>query len=181
MRRVLLTSAIVLAAGGVVASPPASTTVPVSNARLDASRFILDAVADGLNADGVPPALAAAIARNDKDFIPKCRICGMARKALVAHGELKQAPAAQAGRGLSEDLIRRLQSRESSIRHGALKDLIQRYMDHAHAKLDVSAEQRAALQKDLEEMRKMAMGGLPRGQKFCPSCDGACRIDRLRN
>ena len=179
MIRALLTGVIVLAAGGVVASPPASTTIPI--AKLDAGQFILNAVVDGLSADGVPPALAGALAKNQEDFVPKCGICGMTRKALFLHGELKQAPAARAGRGLSEDLVKRLQSSDDAVRRAALKDLVQRYIGLAQAKLDVAVDVSAILQKDLEEMRKLAMGGLPKGQKFCPSCDGACRIDQLRN
>ena len=41
---------------------------------------------------------------------------------------------------------------------------------------DLPAEQKASLQKKLEEMRKAQARGLPAGQKFCPSCDGACRL-----
>jgi hypothetical protein len=28
----------------------------------------------------------------------------------------------------------------------------------------------------MEGFRKLAMPGLKEGQKFCPSCDGACRL-----
>ena len=56
-----------------------------------------------------------------------------------------------------------------------------RYIGLAQGKLDVAVDVSAMLQEDLEKMRKLAMGGLPKGQKFCPSCDGACRIDQLRN
>ena len=179
MIRALLTGVIALATSGVVAAPPASTTIPI--AKVVAGRFIFDAVVDGLSADGVPPALAGALAKNQEDFVPKCGICGMTRKALFIHGELKQAPAARAGRGLSEDLVKGLQSSDDAVRRAALKDLVQRYIGLAQAKLDVAVDVRVVLQKDLEEMRKLAMGGLPKGQKFCPSCDGACRIDQLRN
>jgi hypothetical protein len=175
MIRALLTGVVVLAAGGVVASPPRGPA-----AKVDASRFVYRAVLDGLNADGVPPALAAALAKND-DFIPKCGICGMTRKALFAHGELKAAPIAKEGRELRDDLAKRLKSSDDVVRRDALRELVQRYIDQAHAKLDVSAEHKAALQKELEGMRTLATGGLPKGQKFCPSCDGACRLDQLRN
>jgi hypothetical protein len=175
----MLTGVIVLAPSGVVAAPPASTTIPI--AKVDAGRFIFDAVVDGLGADGVPPALAGALAKNQEDFVPKCGICGMTRKALFSHGELKQAPAAQAGCGLRENLVKRLKSSDDAVRRAALKDLVQRYIGLAQAKLDVAVDVRAVLQKDLAEMRKLAVGALPKGQKFCPSCDGACQIDHLRN
>ena len=32
------------------------------------------------------------------------------------------------------------------------------------------------LQAKMEDMRKDMSGALPTGQKFCPSCDGACRL-----
>ena len=170
MIRALLASAIVVSASGVVASSPAA-----SNAKLDAGQFVYRSVLDGLTDDGVPPALARQLANHD-DFIPKCDLCGMTRKALIAHGELKTAPVAKEGKGLPEDLLKRLKSDKGETRRAALRDLVQRYMDQGHAKLDVSADQEVALQKELEGMRKMGMGGLQQGRKNCPSCDGACRL-----
>jgi len=170
MIRALLASVIVVSASGVVASPPATSV-----AKIDAGQFVFHSVLDGLTADGVPPALARELAKND-DFVPKCDLCGMTRKALIAHGELRTAPVAKEGKGFPEGLAKRLNWEKGETRRAALRDLVQRYMDQGHGKLDVSAEQKVALQKELEEMRKMAMGGLQQGRKFCPSCDGACRL-----
>jgi len=170
MMRAWLASAIVVSASGVIASPPATPET-----KLNAGQFVYRSVLHGLTDDGVSPALARQLANQD-DFIPKCDLCGLTRKALIAHGELKSAPIAKEGKGMPEDLQKRLQSDKGETRRAALRDLVQRYMDQGHTKLDVSAEQVVALQKDLEAMRKMGMGGLQEGRKYCPSCDGACRL-----
>jgi hypothetical protein len=169
MMRTLLTGVIIAAAGGVVAAPR-----PAPPTKVDAGDFVYRSVLDGLTADAVPPDLARSLAKRD-DFVGKCGLCGMTRKALFAHGELKQIPAAKEGKGLTEDLAKRLKSDDDAVRRIALRELVQRYMDWGHAKLDVTAEQKAAVQQELERMRKEAPG-LPAGQKFCPSCDGACRL-----
>ena len=170
MIHALMTVVIVLSAGGMIASP---RVVPA--AKVDAGEFIYRSVLDGLAADGVPPALAATLAKND-DFLKKCGICGMTRKAMSVHGELKNAPVAKAGRGLRDDLVKRLMSKDDAVRRVALRELIQRYIDFGYAGLDVAVEQKQALQAELELMRKNAVGGLEKGQKYCPSCDGACRL-----
>jgi hypothetical protein len=170
MMRASLAAVIIVSASGVVASPPAT-----SETKLNAGEFVYRSVLDGLTDDGVSPALARELANSD-DFIPKCDLCGMTRKALIAHGELKTAPIAKKGKGLPDDLLKRLQSEKGETRRAALRDLVQRYMDQGHAKLDVSADHQIALQKELEGMRKMGMAGLQQGRKYCPSCDGACRL-----
>ena len=89
MMRALLAAVIVVSASGVAASPPAAPET-----KLNAGQFVYRSVLDGLTDDGVPPALARQLANHD-DFIPKCDLCGMTRKALIAHGELKTAPVAK--------------------------------------------------------------------------------------
>ncbi len=177
MIRVVMAAAIFAAAGGVVAAPrPAAAPA----AATDAGDFIFRSVLGGLADEGVPRELAKALAKAEGDFVPKCGICGMTRKALFSHAELKDAPVAKEGKGLPEDLAKRLKSDKSETRHAALRELTQRYIEQGYAKLAPTPEQKAALQKELEQMRKDAMGALPAGQKYCPSCDGAtCRIPKV--
>jgi hypothetical protein len=166
----LLALTVVLTAGGVVAAP---TTTPTP------SDFLRHAILDGLAEDGVPPALAAALAKNP-DFVGKCPICSPTHDALAEYGKLAIAPAAKKGMGLRDELVKRLKSEKTEIRHSALRELIQRYVERGYVRLKLIGEQRTALHNQLEEMRKRAMGGLRQGQKYCPSCDGAaCRMLKL--
>ena len=73
-----------------------------------------------------------------------------------------------------EELVKRLQSDKDETRRAALREMVQRYVEFEFARRNLPEEQKAALQKQLEEMRKSI--ALPTGQKFCPSCDGACRL-----
>ena len=50
-------------------------------------------------------------------------------------------------------------------------------LEFEFARRNLTEEQKSALQKKLEDMRKSQASGLPAGQKFCPSCDGACRLN----
>src|SRR5262249_21592363 len=141
----------------------------------DPFEFVFRAVTTGLTEDGVPPALAAELAERD-DFVPKCGLCSPTRKALAQYGQLKAPPAAEDSKGLPEELIKRLKSDKKETRQAALRQLVQRYIERHYARTELTAEQKTALQKEMEQMRKDAMGGLAPGQKFCPSCDGACRL-----
>ena len=136
-------------------------------AKIDAGEFIFRSVLDGLADDGVPPALAKALAGNG-DFVKKCGICGMTRKALFVHGELKmrrnRRPTGVCGRTWRSGSM----SNDEAVRRDALRELIQRYIEFGHAGLDVAAEQKNALQSDLETMRKDAMGGLEKGRSSAP-------------
>jgi hypothetical protein len=155
--------------------PKPAPEQPVSAVSAPAvSDFVFDAVTCGLTEDGVPPALAAQLARRD-DFLPKCGICTPTRKALADYGKLKGIPTAKEGKGLPGEVVKRLKSDDNQTRHLALRELVQRYIEREYAKRDLTAEQRTALQKDLEQIRTNVMGGLRGDQKFCPSCDGACR------
>jgi hypothetical protein len=174
MKRILAT-ATVLAAVGVLIAAPSRPAADLPRP-IKADEFLLTSIRDGLAEDGVDPALARALAGRDDDFVPKCSICGMTRKGLFAYGDLKTAPAAKEGKGLPEELAKRLKSDTDSTRRLALRELVQRYTERGYVRAEFTAAERAAVQKELEEWRKVAMPGLRAGQKFCPSCDGACRL-----
>jgi hypothetical protein len=159
---------------------PAAPPAPVRPARADVTapdtdEFIRAAITTGLTEDGASPTLIADLAKRE-DYVPKCFICESSRHALRDYGKRDKQPAAKEGRGLSEELVKRLKSDADETRRAALRELVAGYIDREYARRDLTAGQKAALQKKLEEMRRAAMGGLRGGQKFCPSCDGACRL-----
>ncbi len=139
------------------------------------SKFIESSVMEGMKEDGVPREFAAQLARNP-DYLGKCSLCMPTREAFVLYSKLEKRPE---GKGLKEDLRVRLASAEAEVRHAALRELVQKYVERGYAKATMSQDERTAMQKMIAEERKNRMGGLPKGQKFCPACDGAsCRLVR---
>jgi hypothetical protein len=147
--------------------------------QMAAEFFVLEAIQDGLRDDAVPPALAAALVAKQGDFVPKCRLCELARQALTEYSKETAPKAPAAVRGLPQDMTRRLKSADDAVRRDALRDLITRYMDRAYLAKTITPEYRAELEKRIQAMAfvpKNPAEGLPGGLKFCPSCDGACRV-----
>ncbi|MDB5313781.1 MAG: hypothetical protein JWO38_7983 [Gemmataceae bacterium] len=169
----------VLTVALVAAGPtPASVASPGGRGSPTNSDFVRKSVYQGLKEDGVPPALAARLAENP-DFVPKCPLCWQTQEALKEYGKLAAVPVPKAGHGLPDDLARRLVSTDSSVRRVALRDLVDRYVERGYTRSGLKAEEKAELEKAVKEMRsvpKNPNAGLPNGLKFCPSCDGACRI-----
>lgn len=173
MLRLLATGVVLLAVGAVLGSPPAPTSAPKPP---DVNEFLSAAITNGLTESGVEPALAADLAKRD-DFVGKCFLCSPSRHALQQYGKLKTAPAgATEAKRLPEDLTKRLKSDDNGTRRAALRALVKMFVEAEYARRDLTAEQKTALQAKMEEMRKVMAGALPSGQKFCPSCDGACRL-----
>jgi hypothetical protein len=142
---------------------------------IEVSKFLHRSIIDGMTEDGIPPAFAAQLAKND-DFLGKCQICSPTHLALQEYGNLKDTPTRKEGKGLTEDLVKRLSSEMKDVRRDALREMVSQYTERAYRRADMTAEQRDAIHKELEQMRKSQADGLPAGQKFCPSCDGACRL-----
>jgi hypothetical protein len=134
-------------------------------------RFLTDAVFAGLKEDGVPRELAAELAKNP-DYLGKCSICNATLTALRDYAALREAPP---GKGLRKGLNERLRSRDDAVRREALRELVQDYTERGYVRKRMSAEEKRAMEATLEAVRKGGMTSLPRGQQFCPSCDGACR------
>ena len=100
--------------------------------QMAAEFFVLEAIQNGLRDDAMPPALAAALVAKQGDFVPKCMLCELTRKALTEYSKEAAPNAPAAGRGLPQDIARRLKSADDAVRRGALRDLITRYMDRAY-------------------------------------------------
>lgn len=155
---------------------PAAQPAPANAKAVDTSAFLTSAIANGLNESGVEPALIAELAKRN-DFLGKCDLCTPTQQALIAYGKLKAAPSCpKEARRLPEELLKALKSDNNETRRAALRDLVKRFVDAEFARLDLSKEQKTALQAKMETQRKTMSTALPRDQKFCPACDGACRL-----
>ena len=177
MLRYLGTGVVLLAVGSVLGVPaPAAAGSPDAPKPPTVDAFIHNAITAGLADDGVPLALAGDIAKRD-DFLGKCALCRPSRKAIADYGDRRVQPVAKDGKGLPEELVKRLKSDTAEVRQPALRELVGRYVDRALATSELTAEQQAALQTDMERVRKDGEKILAKGQKFCPSCDGACRLN----
>ena len=165
MFRWCVTAAVAAVLGGpTVAANPA-----------DPAEFLVRAITDGLAEDGVPRDLAARLAATG-DFIKKCKICHLTRTALEGYARLAAQPTAGPGKGLKAEFVAKLKSGDAAVRQAALRGLVDRYVTRGFERQNAPQESRRQLLADLQEMRKAAMPALPDGQKFCPSCDGACQI-----
>ena len=104
-------------------------------------------------------------------------MCDSTLRALKDYGGRKKAEVAKEGKGLSEALADRLKSKDNDTRRAALRELITGYMNRGYDRSTISAEQRKVLEDELLKMRGVPKGnGSPDSLKFCPSCDGACRL-----
>lgn len=171
MLRLLAVGVVLLAVGSVLGAPkPGEDAKPP-----EVKEFLTRAIANGLTEDGVPPQFVAELAKHD-DYLGKCSICGPTHQAFLTYGQRKERPAAKEGKGPPEELVTRLRSNKDDVRRPALRELVQRYVEAEYTRRDLPAAQKKALQKQLEEMRGAQANGLPAGQNFCPSCDGACGL-----
>jgi hypothetical protein len=143
---------------------------------LKPEEFLYQAVLDGLTEDGVLPALAGSIAQNP-DFFAKCSLYNPTHRAFEEYAKRMSADKPKEGKGLSDDLAKKLKSTDKDIRRAALRELVAGYMDRGYGRTTIAADQKKSLEKALLEMRGVPKAnGDPNGFKFCPSCDGACRL-----
>jgi hypothetical protein len=153
--------------------------VAVKVREINPGDFVYHAVLDGLTEDGVSPLFAAALTKHqdggNPDFLGKCTLCTPTLRAIEEYSGRKEAAKPKEGKGMTLDLARRLESKESGTRRAVIRELVAGYMDRAYAQTTISAEQRQTLEKELMKMRSVPKGG-DDGLKFCPSCDGACRL-----
>lgn len=132
-------------------------------------KFINDSIMNGLKEDGVPREFVALLAKND-DYFGKCMLCRPTQQAFQQYSQTAKQPE---GKGLKEDLRTKLSSTDLPTRHAGLRELVQIYMERGYAKAKMPAEEQKAMQQIIEQHRKAGATGLAKGQKFCPSCEGA--------
>lgn len=164
MRTAFAAGLAVLLVGGATAAEPE---------KVNAGMFVQKAVENGLADGGVSVELAAALAKRNDDFVQKCEICTPTHRALQAHAERKNLPAATDP--LPEALLKALNSEDAATRLPALTELVERCVLREAKRQKLTAEQMTALTSDLEDMRKKASANLGR-RKGCALCDGACKL-----
>lgn len=148
-------------------------TQDATSAHLSMAEFLGDAIVNGLKQDNVPIELVSQLHGRDENFVAKCTICFLVRKSLAFYagtakptGEMK----------LSRELVKRLQGTDQIAREEAMRELVDKYIKQAWQKLRLTEDAKRRLDDELQTARKEAAGLMRPGQKFCPSCDGACRI-----
>jgi hypothetical protein len=173
MRPVLsvLSALFVLGGASAVRADEQPATVP------DFRVFLRDAVFDGLKADAMPPNVAGELLRGE-NWIGKCQLCTAAKEGFDRYLDNTTRPLPTK---LPKEMIDRLRDPKADIRLRALNELVNRYVEQHYARLQLSKEVRAALQKKMQEERANGMAVksgdiLPNGTTFCPSCNGACLI-----
>jgi hypothetical protein len=172
MLRLLATGVVLLAVGAVLGSPLVPASAPKAP---EPEEFITHAITTGLTEDGVSTALMGDLGKRP-DFLGKCNLCTPTHQAIIAYGKLPTQPVAKPGKGLPADLLKRLKSDNNETRRTALREMVHRYVDREYARRELTTEQKTAFQAKMQQWRKDMSGALPKGQKFCPSCDGACRL-----
>jgi len=164
-------------------------------------RFIFHAVLEGLYEDGVSNAVVDVIAATDPKngwplhFVYACPICTPAfdamrvyRARVPFHGR-KDGPVDTFGKGLGEELTKRIVGDDLDQRLKAIEELVQRWISNRMHVMRFTAEERATWSQMFAEGRKKGMATLSsyKGQglvptydrmkecAFCNAANGACK------
>ena len=176
------------------------------------ARFLFAAMLEGLYTDGVKNDIVDMVLRRSDDvrpelagspmhFVPACPVCTPAydafrvyrgREVLLSMQKKKAAKREHAkdtfGQGLSNEMRERILSDDVEKRLTAMAELTQRWVDRRLRSMRLTADERAAWQRQLALGRKRGMGNLvainkrdsASGSKSsaykmtaCPFCDGA--------
>ncbi len=170
-------------------------------------RFIFYAVMEGCYEDGLSSNdVAQILLKNEKPksfsnvyahFVYACPVCTPTIHALEAYQSRPSRfysmknPATTFGPGLAPDLKKQLYSEKPEDRLAAINTLMQRWVSNRISMLKLSDQERAELQKTLEEMRKKGTGYLKNWEKDssqydmsafknvhqCAVCNGACGLN----
>ena len=153
----------------------------------DRFRFLYLAVFEGLIEDGVQKETVQRVLDPDtRWFIINCPICTPVHFAFDVYrsslsvqswttGELPPGH----GPGLSKDEAARFASTDVVTRHGALKTLIDRYVERRFARVNMTDKEKDRLRESIKIGMKEGLEQL-KGQdrqadfpSSCPSCEGA--------
>ena len=118
-----------------------------NNNYVEADRFIYFAVLRGLAIDKMPISTAKQLLHED-NFVPKCKICASAKKALndyVQHGMAYNGP---------KNPYPELTSKKTDTRHQALKALLDKYTSTFKTLLQLSPLEEEELNKQLGLLKK---------------------------
>lgn len=150
------------------------TPDPLPNGDISMNDFLRDAIYYGLQADAAPKEMVDKVLKG-KLFVTKCPICRPVEAGLEKH--LKKLPEIKVKRG-KEDVVAKMMNADTrESQQTALRDLISEYIEQYYTLLKFTPEARAKMESELQNGRKKGMGLKSDSfGKFCPSCDGACKI-----
>lgn len=136
----------------------------------DAHRFVFYAVLEGCYEDGLSSNDVARVLMQREGefyyhFIYSCPLCTPALHAFNVYRSQPpfvgmKNPTPTFGPGLEPELKKELYSGKTEERLAAINTLVQRWIKRRMTMLRLTPDERAQLQKDLEEMRKKGMEAL---------------------
>ncbi|HWX21720.1 MAG TPA: hypothetical protein VN578_17585 [Candidatus Binatia bacterium] len=161
-----------------------------------ASQLVFFAVLEGLYRDGVansvvdliiPPGEDGKPAFDREHFVYACPLCHPAFDAFRLYRQREEFFGFKArvdtfGPGLDPALTVGLRSHDAGQRRQAIEGLINRWVRQRLDMMRLSAAEREAITREMEQGRKQGMNGLKQASQSrtnCPICDGsfgACKL-----
>jgi len=203
-RSLVATAAIVsvaaLTLGG--AGTPSGNNPPKLWNEMSAGQLVFFAVLEGLYHDGVknddvdliiPPGEGGKPKFDQEHFVYACPLCHPAFEAFRLYRQREyfygfKARTNTLGSGLPQAVATRLRSQNADERRQAIEELISRWVSQRLELMRLTAAEREALTREMEQGRKQGMGGLKnavlagqtsQSRTNCPICDGsfgACKL-----
>lgn len=148
---------------------------PRDFSKMKAPVFLGEAVLAGLKADNFPSDQAKEILRQRKNFfVTKCPICRPVESAIA---EYLETTSEQGESKTPKGILLGLLKDNKEDQQIAFSQLINRYIKAYYQELGMTKEEQLRMQGLLEADRKKGMGLKSESfGEFCPSCDGACKI-----
>ena len=161
------------------------------------NRFLFFAALEGACEDALPEEALGAVLEKDakgryRNFVYGCPVCHPILDGLRAYSMRREIYFSAKGDPLSAagfpgepspvaDLAVRVSGKDPAARGGALKSLVERWVNARMDRLRLTEGERGAWRRALETAREKGMGLLPSSEGFehksCPSCDGATGND----
>lgn len=139
--------------------------------------FLKTAVLEGLKKDKFPLKTSEYILANKESFfVPKCPIC---TPITSAFREFNAQKTKTKRTKLDKNWLKQINSTQTSEQHLAFRDLIERYVSMAYTQWQFTETEKEIMEGQLRAGRKKGMAGKSdEFGKFCPSCDGACKVKK---
>lgn len=144
------------------------------NDRTNMKVFLQNSVYEGMKTDSFSTALANSILESRDNWVAKCPICDNVKRGIrkyVANGNVSFEP--------KNDRVIAFQGAESGDiqTRKALKAMVDYYVEQHYQTLEMTDDEREAMERQMKNGRKKGMMRASGGESFfCPSCDGACGI-----
>lgn len=137
--------------------------------------FLSDAVYNGLISNKVPSETVKTILTNSNNlFVGKCPICKYTEKAFRKY--MQNNPIVKQSE-ISASILEGFESSSKLVQQKSLRDLMNIFIQQHYNNLKMSDRGKERMKHLLMKGRKEGMGAKRDSfGKFCPSCDGACKI-----